>query len=77
MIFSSLLQGVFQKNHLIRLHTIVKAYNSLDVTESENVFLKGKFLCEGILIKIENFVWKLEKCPTFGPFYLITILYFC
>ena len=56
MIFSSLLQGVFQKNHLIRLHTIVKAYNSLDVTESENVFLKGKFLCEGILIKIENFV---------------------
>ena len=77
MIFSSLLQGVFQKNHLIRLHTIVKAYNSLDVTESENVFLKGKFLCEGILIKIENFVWKLEKCPAFGPFYLITILYFC
>ena len=77
MIFSSLLQGVFQKNHLIRLHTIVKAYNSLDVTESENVFLKGKFLCVGILIKIENFVWKLEKCPTFGPFYLITILYFC
>ena len=55
----------------------MKAYNSLDVTESENVFLKGKFLCEGILIKIENFVWKLEKCPTFGPFYLITILYFC
>ena len=77
MIFSSLLQGVFQKNHLIRLHTIVKAYNSLDATESENVFLKGKFLCVGILIKIENFVWKLEKCPTFGPFYLITILYFC
>ena len=56
MIFSSLLQGVFQKNHLIRLHTIVKAYNSLDATESENVFLKGKFLCVGILIKIENFV---------------------
>ena len=56
MIFSSLLQGVFQKNHLIRLRTIVKAYNSLDVTESENVFLKGKFLCVGILIKIENFV---------------------
>ena len=77
MIFSSLLQGVFQKNHLIRLHTIVKAYNSLDVTESENVFLKGKFLCVGIWIQIENFVWKLEKCPTFGPFYLITILYFC
>ena len=31
--------------------------------------LKVKFLCVGILIKIENLVWKLEKCPTFAIFY--------
>ena len=45
--------------------------NSLHVTESEKV---NFFVC-GFLIKIENFVWKLEKCPAFRPMYLILILY--
>ena len=45
----------------------VIALNSLDGTTSENVFyIKGL----SILIRIDNFVRKLEKCPTFGPIYL-------
>ena len=34
-----------------------------------------KFLCVGILFKIENFAKKLKKSPTFEPIYLTLILY--
>ena len=51
------------------IHTIVIAYNSLDVTESEKCFLlKEKYVCVGILIMIKNLLE--TKKTTFGVFML-------